>query len=358
MQLPAAKSKTILSNKNAGFVRTAVRFLPGIAWVAVFLIALCPVRLQAQEPTSDDDEVVKVNTDLLVYPIRVRDRRRPAASSLTERDLTLKDDDHVTEGLYLYPGADRVALVFALDESGSLREVVSQQREAALALFGRFGARSSVAVMRFAEQPELVVPFGRDTTNASDAFRFPVKPNQHTAIFDAASAAVRAFDTPPRFRSERRIVILISDGLDNASSTKASAAIQAALEKQISFYVIHLPLFAPRDGHLSVRPPAKGFRDLAEKTGGKYFLVGDATSGLSLSASRSNSYLTPIFLAIEEDLRSQYLLGFYAGASSRDGRIHRFKVSLPAGVEYQVGGYRYSQTHEFFVKMSVLKAIK
>ena len=54
---------------------------------------------------------------------------------LTERDLTINDDDHATAGLYLYPGADRVALVFALDESGSLREIVSQQREAALGLF-------------------------------------------------------------------------------------------------------------------------------------------------------------------------------------------------------------------------------
>jgi hypothetical protein len=61
--------------------------------------------------------------------------------------------------------------------------------------------------------------------------------------------------------------------------------------------------------------------------------------------------LTPIFQAIEEDLRSQYLLGFYAGDASRDGRDHRFKVSLPSGVEYQLGGYGYSRTHEFFVRM-------
>jgi Ca-activated chloride channel family protein len=358
MQLPAARSKTILSNKNAGFVRTAARLLFRIACVAALLIALYPLKLQAQEPTPDDDEVVKVNTDLLVYPIRVRDKRKPAASSLAERDLTLKDDDHVTTGLYLYPGADRVTLVFALDESGSLREIVSQQREAALGLFGRFGKRSSVAVMRFAEQPQLVAPFGRDTTTAGEAFSFPVKPNQHTAIFDAAAAAVRAFDTLPRFRSERRIVILISDGLDNASTTKAGAAIRAALEKQISFYVIHLPLFAPLDGHLAVRPPSKGFRDLAEKTGGKYFLVGDASSALSLSENRVSNDLAPIFFAIEEDLRSQYLLGFYAGEASRDGRNHRLKVRLPAGVEYQVGSYGYSQTHEFSVKLSALKAIK
>lgn len=358
MQLPAARSKPILSTKNVGFVRTGVRFLLRIACVALVLMAFCPIELQAQEPTTDDDEVVKVNTDLLVYPIRVRDKRRPASSSLTERDLTLKDADHVTAGLYLYPGADRVALLFALDESGSLREIVSQQREAALGLFGRFGERSSVAVMRFAEQPALVAAFGRNTTTAGEAFRFPVKLNQHTAIFDAAVAAVRAFDTLPHFRSERRIVILISDGLDNASTTTAAAAIRAALEKQISFYVIHLPLFAPRDGHLAVRPPSKGFRDLAEKTGGKYFLVGNASSALSLPENRSSNDLAPIFIAIEEDLRSQYLLGFYAAEASRDGRNHRFKVSLPAGVEYQVGGHGYSQTHEFSVKLSLLKAIK
>src|SRR6185295_12355661 len=151
MRLPAARSKTILPTKTAGSVRVAMRFLLRIDCVAVVLLALHPVEPQAQEPTTDDDETIKVNTDLLVYPIRVRDKRRPPASSLTKDDLVLKDDDRVTGGMYLYSGADRVALVFALDESGSLREIVSQQREAALALFGRFGERSRVAVLRFAQ---------------------------------------------------------------------------------------------------------------------------------------------------------------------------------------------------------------
>ena len=353
MPLPAVTLGTILSTENAVCLRTPLR-----CWLrlvcASALIALLPILLQAQEPTTRDDrddEIVRVNTDLLVYPIRVRDKRRPAATTLTERDLALKDADHVTAGLYLYPGADRVALVFALDESGSLREVVSEQRAAALALFGRFGERSQVAVLRFAEKPFLVLPFGRDTATASEAFRFPVRTNHPTAIFDAAAAAVSAFDALPRFRSERRIVVLISDGLDNASTLKAGSIIKAALEKQISFYVIHLPLFAPRDGHLAVRPPAKGFRELAEKTGGKYFLVGNASSALSPLGNRASNDLTPIFQAIEEDLRSQYLLGFYAAEGSRDGRSHRFTVSLPDGVEYQVGANGYSRMHQFFVRM-------
>jgi len=326
--------------------------------VVAVSFAIPPLDVQAQQPGASDDEVVKVSTDLLVYPIRVRDKRTPRAAVLTESDLALKDDDHVTAGLYLYPGADRVALVFALDESGSLREIVSAQREAALALFKRFGDRSQIAVIRFAVSPALVAPFGKDTATASDAFKFPARANQGTAIFDAAAAAVNAFDVLPRFRSERRIVVLISDGLDNASSLKANAVIKSALEKQISFYVIHLPLFAPREGRLAVRPPAKGFRELAEKTGGKYFLVGNVNSALLPLGNRASSDLTSIFQAIEEDLRSQYLLGFYATEGSRDGRSHRLMVSVPSGVEYQVSGNAYSRTHEFFVRISGQKPAK
>lgn len=342
--LPAIQSKTILATLSAVRLRSCAQLL----FVTCALMA-SPLSVPAQEPTTED-EVVTVNTDLLVFPIRVRDKR--GAGELTERDLSLRDDDNVTSGLYLYPGADRVALVFALDESGSLREIISQQREAALGLFGRFGERSRVAVIRFAQQPELVSPFGRDTTAASEAFKFNVKANQHTAIFDAAASAVRAFDALPRVRSERRIIILISDGLDNASTIKAGAIINAATQKQISFYVIHLPLFQPREGRLVVRQPAKGFRELAEKTGGKYFLVGNASSAVLLSENRASNDLTAIFRAIEDDLRSQYLLGFYAGDGSRDGRNHRFRVTVPNGVEYQVGTQGYSRTHEFFVNMT------
>jgi Ca-activated chloride channel family protein len=282
---------------------------------------------------------------LLLFPIRVKDKRGPAAIPLTERDLILKDHDHVTAGLFLYHGADRVALVFTLDQSGSLRQIVAEQRDAALALVGRFGDASQLAVIRFTEKPSLVVPFGKDIAAARESFSFPARAGQHTAIFDAAAAAVSAFDKLPQIRSERRIVVLISDGLDNASTTKASAVIESAMLTHVSFYVIHLPLFEPRDGRLAVRQPANGFRQLAEKTGGKYFLVGNASSALQRNRTID---LNPIFQAIEDDLRSQYLLGIYAGEGARDGRDHRFTIGLPEGVEYQMGGNKYSRTQEFF----------
>jgi len=315
--------------------------------ILLAVIPLQPVNVLAQEPAIPEEEVVRVNTDLLLFPVRIRDKRGQVATTLTERDLSLKDKDHVTTGLYFYPGADRLALVFALDQSGSLRDIISQQRDAALALFGRFSERSRVAVIRFSEAPVLVAPFGRDSNAMREAFNFPAGANRHTAIFNAAAAAVDAFDALPRIRSERRIVILISDGLDNASTLKSSPIIEAAFQKRVSFYVIHLPLFEPRDGGLAVRSPAKGFRELAEKTGGKYFLVGDANEAL---VPQRNHDLTRIFQAIEDDLKSQYLLGFYLSETANDGHKHRFSLSLPSGFEYQIGRLGYSRTQEFFVE--------
>ena len=314
-------------------------------FLSCILAITCFPNARAQEPDAVD-EVVRIDTHLVVFPIRVRDERGAAVAGLTQNDLTLKDEDNATTGLYLYRGADRVSLVFALDQSGSLREIMEQQREAALALFGQFGEKSQVAVMRFAEKPHLALAFGRDLYATRAAFSSSITTNQHTAIFDAAAAATKLFETLPRIRSERRFVILISDGLDTASTVKPRAVIEAALKNQVTFYVIHLPLFTPSEGRLRVRTPAKGFRDLAEKTGGKYFLVGNTASPL---ASQANTDLSAVFKAIEEDLKSQYLLGFYTKESSNDGRTHRLVIGLPGGVEYQFGGFGYSQKHELFI---------
>jgi VWFA-related protein len=330
---------------------TAVCLLPRLTTFFVIICSLLttslllPANSLAQEPTTED-EVIRVSTDLLLFPVRVRDKRNQAVQGLTEDQLSLEDKDRVTTGLYFTPGADRLALVFALDQSGSLRQIISQQREAALALFRRFSDRSSIAVLRFAEAPAIVAPFEHDPGKASSAFRMSPGSNRQTAIFDAAAKAVSMFAALPPVRAERRIVILISDGLDNSSKVKPGAVIDNALNNRISFYVIHLPLFEPRDGRLAVRTPAKGFRDLAEKTGGKYFLAGDVKSAL---APVKDIDLSKIFQAIEDDLKSQYLLGFYLGETANDGRKHKFSLGLPEGLEYQFGRKDYSRRHEFLV---------
>jgi Ca-activated chloride channel family protein len=302
-----------------------------------------PPIILPQEPEQVD--VLRISTDLIVFPVRVRDRNRRSILNLGAEDFDFTDKDGVTADRYFAAGTGRIALVFALDESGSLRDIISQQREAAISLFSHFQENSRVAALRFAEHPKLIAAWDTDADAVRNAFVFPARRDQRTAIFDAAEAAVRVFSRLPFDVGERRIVVLISDGLDNASHIKPATVLEAAERANVSFYVIHLPLFTPVDGRLAVRSPAKGFRELGEKSGGKYFLAGDVRTALTGQGSID---LSPLFRAIEEDLRSQYLIGFYLNDQARDGRSHRVSISIkPKGFTYATRKGRFARTHDF-----------
>src|SRR5215475_13769322 len=74
--------------------------------------------IKGQNP--DNEDVIRVSTDLSVFPIRVRARGSNIPVQLSADDFQLKDPDQITTSSYFAAGAYRVALVFALDESGSL----------------------------------------------------------------------------------------------------------------------------------------------------------------------------------------------------------------------------------------------
>lgn len=277
----------------------------------------------SQDPQSED--IIRIRTDLIAVPFAITDSRGRRVPDLSQANFVLTDDGRVVQIEYFASGPQRVALTFLLDNSGSLREQLARQKDASLRLFSRFGTGSSVAVIRFGQHAKIVAPFTNETVKARAAFDAPVQMSERTAIFDAALAAVHAYEVRSETSTERRIVILVSDGLDTASQTTARQVIEAGNRANVSFYVIQLPLFAPREGRLVPRSAAKGFRDLAEKTGGTFFVAGSAQSALNSNVPVD---LDPIFAAIEADLRSQYVVGFYPGAMSRDGRTHRVAVTL------------------------------
>jgi Ca-activated chloride channel family protein len=292
----------------------------------LLLLNFCPRPALAQDETPEQsDEVVRVNTDLVTVPFFVTDSRGRRVAGLARGDFEVTDNGARVEPAYFAAGAEHVSLLFLLDASGSTRDIITAQRETALALFSHFGAGSRVAVMQFREHAELKQPFTRDLRRARAAFQIDSLAESRTAIFDAALAAARAFATPQQQTEERRIVVLISDGLDNASTERFERAIEEARASGVTFYCIHLPLYAPRDGRLVARRASKGFRELAERTGGQFFVVGDARAALDPHAEHD---LRPVFQAIAEDLRGQYVVGYHASAAPQQPGTHRIVVRL------------------------------
>lgn len=267
---------------------------------------------------SAQDEVIRVDTNLVTLPVVVTDERDRRVTGLAKTDFELDAGGRSVPIEYFSPSSRRVALLYALDASGSARDTITQQRETALALFSKFGRGSRIAVIHFRERPELALNFSQEAAGeARAAFRVASVPNSKTAILDAALAAARAFDALVQDKTERRIVVLLTDGLDTASSISHSSAIAEARARGVSFYVIHLPLFVPGNGRLVPRRPSRGVRELAEQTGGRFFTVGDAQTALD---PRAELDLGPVFRAIADDLQSQYVIGFYAQSGA--DKIH------------------------------------
>jgi hypothetical protein len=156
-----------------------------------------PLRAQtSQQP--QDDEVLRVSTDLILFPARIRDRRGERPNGLTTRDLNLKDPDKRHD--WFVPGgwcrSRRADLC-----TRSVRELarhINEQRDAALKLYERFGARSSIAVLHSPRRHTWRRHLPATPADARSAFELSAQPNQHTAIFDAAATAVQMFTTLPR----------------------------------------------------------------------------------------------------------------------------------------------------------------
>src|SRR6266567_6474112 len=275
--------------------KRGLRF-PSRLIIAFKLFALGVVVLITTTRAQEPGDVVRVRTDLVAVPLIVTDPRGRRVSDLQPTDFAVRDDRGALKIDYFASGTERVALLFALDTSGSAREIIERQRAAALALFARFGHGSRIAVLHFGDLVRLTIPFTSNSEAVLAAFSVGARQSQGTAIFDGAAAAVRSFDGSGGFSSERRIVILLSDGLDTLSSTSYRRVIDTAQARGISFYVVHFPLFTPREGRLVQRTPSKGFRELADQTGGHYFRIGDASSAPAPNAKED---LAPVFQAIE-----------------------------------------------------------
>lgn len=256
-------------------------------------------------------------------PVFVTDRKGRRATGLSAADFSVTDNGKPREIAFFGAKERPVDILFALDDSGSIRDVIAQQQMAALGMMDHF-AQARMGILRFGREARLTVPFGTDTEILRREFYRPSSGETHTAIFDAAMASVRTLVALNPSSTERRgIVILISDGLDTASTIKPAAVIDAARQAGISFYVIQLPLYTVRGNSLVMRPVAKGFKELASQTGGLYLAGAKEDAVLATSPAID---LAPLFRSIAEDVNGRYELAYYLDPPADRPGPHHLEV--------------------------------
>lgn len=270
-----------------------------VALAALVPAASAPGR---QDPPADHSFAERLSVDYVLVPVVVKGNKGPL------HDLEQKAFELLVDGLEVpiesfEAGNAPATLFFLQDLSGSM-ELVGRLRSSRRAL-GYFLDRAQpgdrFAMITFAgRRVTTSVPLTDDVGRMREAAR-EWRPYGITALHDAVAVLPELVVDRP---SSRRAVLLVSDGLDNASDVSPGLARDRIRTSEIPVYVLGLETGSPYEIDTEGRKRyryADVMNLLAHLTGGRYYSASDTHQLDAASA------------AILEELRHQYILGFSTG---------------------------------------------
>jgi Ca-activated chloride channel homolog len=274
----------------------------GQATLAVLLVL--PVLPQTPEQFR-----ISVSVDLVVLHATVHDRKGQAIAGLTEHDFEVYEDG-VRQPLRLFRHDDTpVTVGLVVDHSGSMRSKLTDVVTAAKAFVNASSAQDQMFVVNFNEKSSMGLPGSVPFTNGVDQLTRAIAnapASGQTALYDAAAEAFRHLE---KGGPEKKALILISDGGDNASRHTLAEVLRMAQESSALVYAIGIFDASDEDRNPVV------LRKLARISGGEAYFPEQPRE------------IQGICERIAREIRSQYTLGYVAGAAGRPGAFRNVKAT-------------------------------
>ena len=252
---------------------------------------------------------MRVDVDLVVLPATVQDRHGERVSDLQQANFAVYED-HVAQRIRLFRHEDiPVTVGLVVDHSGSMNEKLAEVTAGAKAFVRSSNTDDQMFVVNFNENVSLGLPDAIGfTTNAEELERaiWRAQAAGETALYDAIIAALVRLQAGGR---DKKVLVLISDGADNASRHSLAQVLEMAARSSAIIYT--LGLFAPDDRDAN----PKVLRRLAEATGGEAFFPGEL-SDVVTTCER-----------IAHDIRNQYTIGYVSSNLNEDGVYRAVRVA-------------------------------
>jgi Ca-activated chloride channel family protein len=195
-----------------------------------------------------------------------------------------------------------------LDTSGSMTMNLDLLKQAATQFVIRLLPADRARIGSFSDKIRVSpADFTGDRDELIRILRDDIQFGNPTALWDATNAGMTAL----KDLEGRRVVLVFTDGADNASVRSERDVLTRARDGEFLIYAIGLRSQMRGQG---VTQPDPGLRKVAEETGGGYFELGRADE------------LNSTFTRVASELHSQYVLGF--SPQLLDGRIHKLEVTI------------------------------
>jgi len=269
------------------------------------MLALAPVALSAQEPT------LRMDVRLVNVFVNVTDRNGAIVGGLAREDFAVKEDGRPQQiAIFERQSELPLNMTLAIDTSGSVKKDMAEESDAARRfVHAILRPQDQMSLLQFATEVKELTPFTNKVALIDHGLS-QLHSDFATALYDAILLGSEGLGK----RDGRRVLVLVSDGGDTAKSTTYAEALEAALRHEVMIYsIIDVPIEASAGRDLGGE---HALITLAEQTGGKSFYV---TAG----------GLDKAFAQVSDDLRTQYLIGYYPH-NQEPGRVfHRIDVTVP-----------------------------
>lgn len=279
---------------------------------------------QPAPPPGQGDDQVNIGTDLVTVPFNATDKKGRPITDLKKEDIQVLEDEKAQD-IFSFERQTEAPLTISLliDTSGSQEATIGIEREASLRFFER--------VLRPDRDLGSVITFSKDVTLEQDLTnslrsldqalaRARVTPSSGfgrggTAPTNPQAGGTSLYDSVflasndvLRREAGRRVIILVTDGVDTTSSYNKAEAIERATRSEVIIYCIGI-------GDPEYDGVATGVLDnLSKETGGRTF------------TPRGLDDLDKAFAEIQDDLRQQYVISYSPANAAHDGAFRRIEV--------------------------------
>jgi Ca-activated chloride channel homolog len=264
-----------------------------------------------EESTDDSSDIVRVTSNLVAVPATVVDSQGITVTNLKLEDFELRIDGQPNIISEISRADTPVRMAMLFDNSGSLTESRDFEKRAAIRFF-RNVLRPVDQAAVFSVSTDVVL--SEPLTNNARRLELTIdgfgKPEGATSLFDAIIQAGTYLHPYPG----RRVIVIVSDGIDTTSRADFDTTIQKALADDCQIYVVQTGLY--ENANVRALAAERRMQEFAAQTGGAVYLP------------KSADDLDDAFAQIAADLAQQYILSYYPAQDKRDGKYHLIAVRV------------------------------
>lgn len=284
---------------------------------ATFFLIVPGGHAQSQAAVVHNDQApgsyrISVDVDLVVLPATVQDRQGVRVSDLHANDFEVFED-RVPQRIRLFRHEDiPVTVGLVVDHSGSMHPKLAEVTTGARTFVRSSNAEDQMFVVNFNETVSLGLPDAIGFTTSAEELEHAISRAPaagETALYDAIVQALARLQAASR---DKKVLVVISDGVDNASAHSLAQVLEMAARSSAIIYTVGL--FAPDDQDANPRV----LHRLAEATGGEAFFPGELSDVVAICER------------IAHDIRNQYTIGYVSSNVKRDGVYRTVRVAVQA----------------------------